>query len=198
MWEAIRKLIFDNLAERFGVIPYQISDVMRNTDAFKLIELFDEYDLYTENSKKSAPIRYFMFKGLPDILEYVYKLPENINEHLYAKYVYKRHIVDTGLKPNYYDSDEILVNAVFSVLVDFVECDCGRMESVYSGAPFKNRSKELGIKYINDIPENYPNKDHMSELLKVYQWLNDGEAGSHDVITEHLNTVIKCRSVMWV
>jgi hypothetical protein len=43
----------------------------------------------------------------------------------------KYHIVKTGLSPHYYDKDEILLYANFSILVDFVEHELAHMYTIF-------------------------------------------------------------------
>jgi hypothetical protein len=104
--------------------------------------------------------------------------------------------VNTGLKPGYYDKDELMFHACFNLLKDYVECELAWMECIFDdeagkkyGYPSKLsrffgggrhwRSKEAGLAHldweINMEPDQWGNnmveqKESAKEQLALYKW----------------------------
>ena len=79
------------------------------------------------------------------------------------------HIVDTHLKPAYYDKDALLLNACFALLVDYVELELPTCNGVHK------RSREAGMEYLDWEINN--TSGHQAESASVqktlYLWWKD-------------------------
>ncbi len=107
------------------------------------------------------------------------------------------HVINTGLKPNYHDTDQRMLYGMFQLLVDYVEIECGWMylssfeenitesEKWYKKLPRilrGDRFPEYGIKYLEepfevdeDTTEDKLNyikwqEDQNKEVLRLYKW----------------------------
>jgi len=83
-----------------------------------------EWKQWEKEMKSKYPVRFFLQDTLPDffssqvyILRHQYIWP--LIHTLHPKYRY--HIVNTGLKPGYYDADILILHSVFNILSEFVE-----------------------------------------------------------------------------
>lgn len=97
--------------------------------------------------------------------------------------IHKYHIIDTKLEPGYHDSDTLLMHAMFSILVDFVEiekawmyliCHTDRKKTLsWFDRKFREfRSPQDGLAYLNwEITDT---DDYQSisaqEILDLYIW----------------------------
>lgn len=78
------------------------------------------------NAVRDHPILYFLNWRLPIILSVAYR--RYVTDPIWwIKYRihpdHKYHIVRTGLSPNYYDTDTIMLHAIMTMVVDFVEIE---------------------------------------------------------------------------
>jgi hypothetical protein len=100
------------------------------------------------------------------------------------------HVVGTGLPPGYYDKDTQMLHACFSLLVDFVEVECGGVASLKRQAKWGGRHGEMateclalywwwteirprrGEEYF-DMEDVYDAKDDemLARLVKIRRWL---------------------------
>lgn len=95
----------------------------------------------------------------------------------------KFHIIDTGLKPGYYDKDQLMLNAMFSLLVDYVEYELAWMSYACSSEdtkvkPNKSNGRELGLKYLCEEPDQSTHSirivsDEDREIRDLYIWWKD-------------------------
>ena len=99
----------------------------------------DEWLSFNERFKKNAPIRYYIVRGTPSrvyiILKYrVSKLFYNIK----FRFIHKYHVVDTGLKPDYYDIPILMLHVNFNMLVNYVENECSHLYAYNDSTRYKN------------------------------------------------------------
>jgi hypothetical protein len=94
------------------------------------------------------------------------------------------HIVDTKLEPGYYESDERLLHASFSILVDFVEVEAAWMKVIFDDTRYSKlswierkfglfRSAEDGVAYLNHQIEagmSNNHKEFYKDTLFLYDW----------------------------
>lgn len=114
------------------------------------------------------------------------------------------HVVDTGLKPDYYDKDIILLHACFNLLVDFVEVECAAVQ----GAT-KLPNPEEGVKRLQEKAKFlwWQGKSAQEALCLYYWWKNirpmrnEDDFTMEDVYyrkdTEMLVRLVKLRGFMW-
>ena len=77
------------------------------------------------NAKKNHPTAYFWSETVPDFIEDIVwpierKYDKFVNFFRY-RLTHKYHMVDTGLKPDYYDLDTRMLHANMNLLKDYVE-----------------------------------------------------------------------------
>lgn len=124
----------------------------------------------------------------------------------------KYHIVKTDLEPGYYDKDEIMLHANFSLLVDYVENELAyqMMYSEYDKIPSHNkwfseyfncsfRSRELGLAaldwginlepfYLEDVDMHESQRTTSQEIKELYLWWKDVRPNRKDPYSD-LKTV---------
>jgi len=97
------------------------------------------------------------------------------------------HVVDTKLKPRYYDKDTIILHSMFSILVDFVEIEKAWLNTWYNENKYKKlpwfkrkfggfRSPEDGLAYLTWEIEQSNKVEFLSqaeaakEIFELYDW----------------------------
>ena len=147
------------------------------------------------NAKAEKPIPYFLQETLPEFgsdVWYYTCLPYKSSRQWLRYNIFERkHVVNTGLKPGYYDGDTRLLHASFNLLVDFVEiekawmdirsdADKKKKEPWWSLNPtrFKShRNPEAGIAYLNwemKLTRTSPQQARAArEIYKLYKWWKD-------------------------
>jgi len=151
-----------------------------------------QWDEWESEYQKQAPVRYWITHTMPDVcwrpLVWRYTAVKD-----WIRYRTKRyHIVDTGLKPGYYDTDMLILHANFNLLKKFVEVEkaslyrwCHSSEEKPSTLQKLTRRRRKinpldGIKYLEwettlDAPED-PSEANPSqaasarEILELYTW----------------------------
>ncbi len=119
------------------------------------LEGWNEID---KEHKDKYPIRYWIENTLiPNIWWPVSRTYDSIISYIRFSFSEKLHLIDTKLKPDYYDSDTRLLHGMFSLLVDFVEIEKAWMEVICNEnykRPFWKLNKRLidrekGLKYLD-------------------------------------------------
>ena len=115
-----------------------------------------------------------MFRKLKDVKRW-------FQHRLHPSYRY--HIVNTGLKPNYYDIDTRMLHACFSLLVEYVETELPSMSSDKNLSPREAGLQHLdwAINYNNNIEADAHEWDRMNEsqvnaakiTKELYLWWKD-------------------------
>lgn len=145
-----------------------------------------EWNKWEEDQKKNRPIMYFcqfvVWQKIEDICGNIKRKfwYDPIYEIKYRT-THKYNVLQTGLKPAYYDLDTRILHGLFNELVNFVECEKAWMNVVW-GKKSKNRrlfkrfrSPELGIDYLQweiDLngEENKSQSEIAKEILALYKW----------------------------
>jgi len=130
----------------------------------------DGWTEWEDRYRAEAPVRFWLTRKLP-YLSYMpvkWKFDGMVSWVRYR--IVRYHILDTGLKPGYYDSSHLMLCVNFTLLKDFVEIEKASMQAGWNGdkgwlatrtgltkllvkvnwyrrATF--RSRELGIKYLS-------------------------------------------------
>lgn len=81
----------------------------------------DGWVQWERDFKKSAPIRYFITRKLPDYFRPIKWKYDSIKSWVRYRTYARYHVVKTGLEPGYYEVDTLMLHSSFSLLVDFVE-----------------------------------------------------------------------------
>jgi len=139
------KKIIEKIKDWFDMHPPDFAD-------------FEEWDNIGKENKVKYPIRYWIAETLiPNTWWPVSRTYDSIISYIRFGYFEKLHLIDTKLKPNYYDADTRLLHGMFSLLVDFVEVEKAWMEAIFNESykrPFwklnsRFRERELGLKYLD-------------------------------------------------
>jgi len=107
--------------------------------------------------KKKYPMRYWFNETLiPNCWWPVTRTFSNIRRWFRFRFLERMHIINTGLKPDYYDTDTLILHGMFNLLKNFVEIEKAWMQAIFSEDykkpwyPFKRfRDRERGIKYLD-------------------------------------------------
>lgn len=100
----------------------------------------------TQLFKKHFPIRYFLKEDLPHhFYQWVTQPLNRIRAWFRYRFSIRHHVVNTGLKPGYYDPDIRMMHSVFQILVDFVEIELSSMYHASQSAPQEYHKSVLPI-----------------------------------------------------
>lgn len=116
---------------------------------------------------------------------YLLNIPHDIKWWVIYRTTQRYHIVNTGLSPRYYENDERMLYASFSLLVEFIEVELG----YYMAPEAQNRrlgrfkpSRELGEAWINQrlndtfidpFWDSSKEKEAYREIYDLYLWWKD-------------------------
>lgn len=153
---------------------------------------FEEWDTWNLETKQKHPVIYWINETLLDVIQDIVYYPYDVWRHFHTwiTYSFIKHtsIIDTKLKRGtFHESDELILHGMFSLLVDFVECEKANMYLYcHSEEPrpwwMKNtltkwkkyRNPELGLKYLDleislDGDDNHQSK-RAQEIKDLYVW----------------------------
>lgn len=156
----------------------------------------DVFLSWERENKKARPLGYFLYETLPGALgslwrENVYWPVNNFYHGIRIRLFRKYYLVDTGLsKYRYYDKDELMLHANFSLLRAYVEIELAWMEYLNRGENYPKkwfrewrfREPEMGANYLL-YWMNYKNSEedcdygmvdkeikYYTELYALYDW----------------------------
>ena len=118
----------------------------------------EEWDNIRKENKVKYPIRYWIDETLiPNTWWPISRTYDSIISYIRFGFFEKLYLIDTKLKPNYYDADTRLLHGMFALLVDFVEIEKAWMEAIFNRdykRPFwklnnRFRNREYGIAYLD-------------------------------------------------
>jgi len=119
---------------------------------------FEEWDNIGKENKVKYPIRSWIANTLiPNTWWPISRTYGSIISYIRFGFFEKMHLIDTKLKPDYYDADTRLLHGMFALLVDFVEVEKAWMQAILCEdykRPFwklnsRFRERELGLKYLD-------------------------------------------------
>lgn len=168
------------------------------------LSVWDDFHDYEKNSKFLKPYSYFLLVTLPYIffeMDVLRKFKDIQYWFLYRfSSEHKFHLVDTKLKPGYYDQDTRLFHVVFALLLDYLE---ENEQSGFGVVPNK-RLVQLAEWYkthtdvfkaeLEEIDNKYKNNFN-SEWAKEY---TEAETRQYELCSKKLIEVIKLRKHLWV
>lgn len=79
----------------------------------------DEWDKFHQRFEADAPVRHWVYKNKLKLRAKIQRAMRIFDEIRYR--IVRYHVVNTGLRPGYYDKDTLMLHANFSLLVDYVE-----------------------------------------------------------------------------
>lgn len=194
LWSNVKHKTFDKWAEEQGLTKNFSKIEIRNGKKFhvydetcpKMSECFRLSIKHKKEQKKKHPFKYFLLISFPNYIEKVYMFPKKLIN--FGRYFFRynffdrRHLVDTGLPPNWYDTDTLIEKALETLLLQFVEDECAwhhiqsedKLYKKYKGKKLsKEQSKEFGLEFLN-FHINYKDEQvDYSGNNKAYQTIKD-------------------------
>ena len=158
------------------------------------------WEQWRQTAKKAEPIRYFLNETLPDFwyfevlwwLQWPYK---TLKVLIRTRITKRWHIVNTHLKPEYYEPGTLVLHASFALLEDFVEVELAGWMGARRSLPFwkrwlgfEARSRELGLKYLEEeiIDSSVPGQAECAvEKKALYLWWKDVRPNRPDPDAEY-------------
>ena len=129
--------------------------------------------------RKRFPVKYFLFDAMPRWFSInVTRRIKNIIEYIRYRTVDKYHVLKLDIEPGYRDPDFLITQAMFQVLVDFVEVEMAAAHDSSFGKSYRNRrrnkskrSGKLGLQGIQDMMrDNTPLRKDLQEIIDLYKW----------------------------
>lgn len=132
---------------------------------------WEEWREFDKEFKKNAPVRFFIKNIILVRIKQIKRryIDDSIN---WVRYRTTRrfHIINTGLKPGYYDKDHIMLHGNFSILKNYVEVECAAMHNW--DKPVKEAND--GVKHLEweiSLGEESPRQSESAkEILTLYKW----------------------------
>lgn len=122
--------------------------------------------------KKKYPVRYFLSETVPDNLynskRNIRNLWHKVKHHTTERYdILKMPTVEKA----YHDKDYLMLHAVFTFIVDYVEIECANQQ----GQKRKKRSRYLGLQHLDwEINSTAPpQSDNAMVIKELYLWWKD-------------------------
>lgn len=146
----------------------------------------EQWRIWEKEQRSNRPIAFFFRVTVKESVcnlwtSFVYNCWTTPIYAIKYRTTHRYNILDTGLKPNYYDLDHRILHGLFNGLVNHVECEKAWLNRVFSKKKYKRglfekfRSPELGLEYLQweiDLEEDY-NKSQSEaarETLALYKW----------------------------
>lgn len=161
------------------------------------------WNSFKDEFKTRAPVRYWIIKTLPKWLYPIRYRFIVIKDWLRYRTINRYHVVDTGLKPDYYEIDSLLLHSSFNILKDFVEKEQAWSTNCWSSTEPLTRTEklplyyelfyrkpELGVKHLEwastlddpSIPVHQQSPDQAKtarETLLLYKWWTEIRPARH-------------------
>lgn len=94
-----------------------------------------EWEDWHDRTKAKRPLVYFVMETIPDLWRNVTgnvcRPFNNVRNWLRYRVFDRYHLINTGLRPDYYEIEERMLHGMFSLLVDFVEVESAWMHVVF-------------------------------------------------------------------
>lgn len=97
-----------------------------------------------------------------------YKLLEIIDDVKFwfkSRFIKRYHLVDTKLKPGYYDKDKLMLHACFSLLEDYVDIECANLYRMFEDD--NTPQKGDGLRHIEEMIDLYKNGNMSSKKFRT-------------------------------
>lgn len=131
----------------------------------------EEWGLFDKEFKKNAPIRYFIKNVfLTKLKLWKRKLINDPIDWVRYRTTRRFHIINTGLKPGYYDKDWLMLHGNFALLKNYVEVECASLHNWNK----TEKVKDAGIKHLEweiSLGDESPKQSAAAkEILELYRW----------------------------
>jgi len=150
-------------------------------------------------------------------INYIFHMFSNAKWWLLYRTICRFHIIKTGLKPGYYDTDTLLEEAMYSLLVKFVEKESGGISGVKNTIKYYADTKiEYDVESNTFLATDAENRKRLYESIeKIYTWYKvdrpalyakviekgicgyQTEEGIFAKDTEMLKILVEIRGTLW-
>lgn len=170
---------------------------------------FREMELFKLKYRREAPYLYWFFRTLPRWYAQQKNKGTGVLAYIHNRWINPSHIIKIHhpdiIKGHYRDSDTIMLYAMFQLLVDYVEIECGRAgfyeswyEKVYTW--FRDlpiigwflppiRNKRQGLHYLRwcmKLTSEHPSQAHHGkQVFKLYKWWTKERPTRKDPFNEY-------------
>lgn len=154
------------------------------------VATIEEWKEFHQDAKANK-IAHLLCDVVPDFFYYKIMYPLHllntarywIRYRTYDKY----HVIDTGLKPRYYDTDTRMVHGLFQLVKDFVEVELAIQYNLFEKKKMK-RDPEAGLKHLDWAislgAESPTQSEHSKEIKEIYLWIVNVYEHRKDVYDE--------------
>jgi hypothetical protein len=153
-------------------------------------ETLEGWDVWETTTKNDHPIVYWVVETLLDKIQDIVMFPMDVLNaiRIYYRYrfIYKSHKVETKLaKGEYHAADELILQSIFTILVNFVEVELAGRWIISLDEPkpwfrrhkllnwFEFRSRDAGIKYL-EWEMSLSDPEHQAirakTVFELYNW----------------------------
>ena len=141
----------------------------------------DEWDDWENRLKASRPWAYFITEGIWDkISDITYPIRNgyrNSKDYIRHRLFDRYHIVDTGLKPGYYDTSDRILHSCFNLLKDYVEIELSWKTMVFD----ESAKKKYALPFFSNGFFRIKNYRNRAAGMDHLQWekglINDESMG---------------------
>ncbi len=142
----------------------------------------DEWADWREDNQKNHPIVHWITETLLDNLQDIVLFPHDVYRNfsfkLRNRFLTKTHMLPTNLPPGeWYEYATRMEEALFTVLVNFVEIDKADSQSFVSNNTIKQTPRESGLAYLDwEIGLESEESDQSlaaQEIKDLYLWIKD-------------------------
>ena len=189
-WENFREKTFEKWSQKLGVSITPVEGIDFNTHGNGIKSYPWDENRATEKAlrlimaKSETPFKYFLTQGLPNFIEWFVYSPvlfcEKVRDWFNYNIKERLHIVNTRLKPGYYDPDVRIENSIISILFDYVELDaayklyiCETDRYNWNGKRNRKMGEEFMRWHIDEADNSDDVKLSMKKCLEAYIWLKD-------------------------
>jgi hypothetical protein len=136
----------------------------------------EEWDAWTNNYRSKHPFRFFMTEKVPLEIRVFYR--RFISEPIWwIKYrtTHRYNFIRTGLKPGWYEYDELIEKSLIFALKDHIETEMSTFYNEYDDIPEDKRYEFIIQKREKFIAELKEDESHQAiseqEQLDIYKWI---------------------------
>lgn len=173
----------------------------------------EEWDDWERNAKENKPVAYFINETVPSfsrgLLKKITEPPKELKWWIRYRLFDRYHVINTGLNPNYWDTDTRMFHGMFNLLVDHVEMELAWMQVVFDDESAKKykypwwsrhrfkrfRCAQAGLDHLDwaislgnpELPDTercLSQAQHAQEVKEIYLWwknVRPNRPDPHDV-----------------
>lgn len=138
-----------------------------------------EWNEYEEKYRNSTPYKIVkIFNKIQNFFYFPFDVILSCKVYLKNRFLYKTHLLKTGLEPGlYHEFEDKVLHGVFNELVDFIEIEKAScnfdFEETFKERHFSIRNSKKGLDYLNwEINQSHSESQQQSakQQLELYLW----------------------------